>query len=161
MTIWSSVTRRIGTEFIDSPEPDIIDLSANDILWDPRRLRLAIEAASVALWSWNVDTDELVLDDGSCALWAVSASDDIRFEDLSAKIHLGDRDRVRAAFNATRAIIRPYEIDFRIMLEKEVRMLSARGQGSDADIVDRIMFGVFLDVTGQTRSKICVPQPAS
>ncbi|MGL1525953.1 HWE histidine kinase domain-containing protein, partial [Vibrio parahaemolyticus] len=38
---------------------------------------------------------------------------------------------------------------FRIMIDKEVRWISARDQGSDAGIVGRTMLGIFLDVTGR------------
>ena len=75
------------------------------------------------------------------------------FEDLSAHVHPLDRDRVRAAFAATRAILGAYEIDFRIMVRDEVRWISARGQGDDADIADRVMFGIFLDVTGRKQAE--------
>jgi PAS domain-containing protein len=78
--------------------------------WNPEHLRLAIEAAGVALWSWNVDTDELTMDERAFALWGVPQSDTVTFEDLSAHIHPADRDRVRAAFSATRAILGAYEI---------------------------------------------------
>lgn len=60
---------------------------------------------------------------------------------------------MRAAFDATRAIVGAYEIDFRIIVDEEIRWISARGQGSDADIVDRIMFGIFLDVTGRKQAE--------
>ena len=60
---------------------------------------------------------------------------------------------MKAAFAATRAIIGAYEIDFRIMVGEEVRWVSARGQGSDADIVNRVMYGIFLDVTGRKQAE--------
>src|SRR4051794_21014254 len=41
-------------------------------------------------------------------------------------IHPADRDRVRAAFAATRSVGGSYEIDFRIMLAEDVRWISAR-----------------------------------
>lgn len=128
-------------------------MAADRHVWDMPRLRLAIDAAGVALWSWNIDTDRLVLDDSSCALWAVPPADEVCFEELSARIHPADRDRVRAAFNATRAIVGPYEIDFRIIVDEEIRWISARGQGSDEDIVGRIMSGIFLDVTGRKQAE--------
>ncbi|MGI4798756.1 MAG: sensor histidine kinase [Janthinobacterium lividum] len=121
--------------------------------WDVEHLRLAVRAAGVALWSWNVDTDRLTLDQSSFDLWGIPTGSRVTFEDLSAHIHPVDRDRVQAAFAATRAIVGPYEIDFRIMLEDEVRWISARGQGNDLDIVDKIMFGVFLDVTGRKQAE--------
>jgi len=46
-----------------------------------------------------------------------------------------------------------YEIDFRIIVGEEVRWISARGQGDDADIEGRVMFGVFLDVTGRKQAE--------
>lgn len=115
--------------------------------WDETHLRQAVVAAGVALWSWNVDTDRLTMDEQGYELWGVEPRGDLRFEDLSERIHPADRDRVREAFNATRAIVGSYETDFRILVDSDVRWVSARGQGSDADIANRMMFGVFLNVT--------------
>jgi two-component sensor histidine kinase len=72
---------------------------------------------------------------------------------LSAHIHPSDRDRVRSAFAATRAVLGSYETDFRIMIGEEVRWISARGQGEDVGIVGRTMFGIFLDVTGRKQAE--------
>lgn len=121
--------------------------------WDARRLRLAVKAAGVGLWSWNVDSDKLSLDEGACSLWSVPDNVEATFGDLSARMHPADRDRVRAAFVATRALVGPYEIDFRIVVGDEIRWISARGQGNDADIVNRLMFGIFLDVTGRKQAE--------
>jgi two-component sensor histidine kinase len=122
-------------------------------IWTEKRLRFAIEGAGVALWAWNVDTDNLILDARSYELWGVSPDLDVTFEDLSAHIHPADRDRVRAAFAATRAIMGQYEIDFRILIGEEVRWISARGQGEDDGMVDRTMYGIFLDVTGRKQAE--------
>lgn len=123
------------------------------LLWEPKNLIRAVEAAGVTLWSWNVDTDALAMDDRAYDLWGIPRSKDVRFEDLSAHIHPADRDRVRAAFTATRAIIGDYEIDFRILIEDELKWISARGQGGDAGMVDRVMFGIFIDVTGRKQAE--------
>ena len=121
--------------------------------WEARQLRCAIDAAEVALWAWNVDDDRLTMDERAFELWGVPRNDVVTFEELSAHIHPVDRDRVRAAFAATRAVVGSYEIDFRIMVGEVVRWISARGQGDDADIVDRVMFGVFLDVSGRKQAE--------
>ncbi len=123
------------------------------LLWQPSNLVRAIEAAGVTLWSWNVDTDALAMDDHAYDLWGIPRSKEVKFEDLSAHIHPADRDRVRAAFTATRALIGAYEIDFRIMVGDELRWISARGQGDDACIVQRVMFGIFIDVTGRKQAE--------
>ena len=99
-------------------------------VWSSKQVFLTLEAGGVALWTWNVDTNRFTMDERAFELWAVPASDTVTFDELSSKIHPADRDRVRAEFNATRSIKGPYEIDFRIMIDKEVRWISARGQGA-------------------------------
>ncbi|WP_246504709.1 sensor histidine kinase [Microvirga antarctica] len=122
-------------------------------LWSDEHIRLAISAAGIAFWSWDVDTDRLTLDGHGFDLWGVSRSSEVTFAELSERIHPADRDRVRAAFIATSAVIGPYEIDFRILVDDNIRWVSARGQGNEAGIVGRTMFGVFLDVTGRKQAE--------
>jgi len=122
-------------------------------VWHEEHLRLAVEAACVALWSWHVDNDRFAMDERAFDLWGLPWADKVSFEELSTHIHPADRDRVRAAFSATRSVGGSYEIDFRICLGDEVRWISARGQGADAGIVNRVMFGIFLDVTGRKQAE--------
>lgn len=121
--------------------------------WRQEHLRLAVEAACVALWSWQVDDDRFAMDERAFQLWGLPWADKVSFEELSTHIHPADRDRVRAAFSATRSVAGSYEIDFRICLGDEVRWISARGQGADEGIVDGVMFGIFLDVTGRKQAE--------
>jgi two-component sensor histidine kinase len=121
--------------------------------WDIKHLRIATDAAGVALWSWNVDTDEINMDDRGFALWGEPKRAKITFEDLSSHIHPADRDRVAAAFNATRTHFGAYELDFRINILDEIRWVAARGKGDDEGIVGRVMYGVFLDVTSRKNAE--------
>lgn len=129
------------------------DDPASPTAWTSEHLRLAVAAAGVALWSWNVNDQTFNMDERGFELWGLPISKFVSFEALSAHIHPADRDRVRAAFEATRAIIGAYEIDFRIMVGEEVRWVSARGQGNDDGMVGEIMFGIFLDVTGRKQAE--------
>ena len=121
--------------------------------WREEHLRLAVEAACVALWSWHVEDDRFAMDERGFELWGLKWAATVTFEQLSAHIHPADRDRVRAAFTATRSLAGPYEIDFRIMVGEDVRWVSARGRGADAGIIDGVMFGIFLDVTGRKQAE--------
>lgn len=121
--------------------------------WHADHLRLAVEAAGIALWAWNVDDDRFTMDERGFQLWGLPWRDTVTFEELSHHIHPADRDRVRAAFAATRAVLGPYETDFRICVEEEVRWIAARGQGEDVGIVGRTMFGIFLDVTNRKQAE--------
>ena len=97
----------------------------SDPEWGYEDLRRAIDAAGVALWSWNVDTDSLAMDPRGYELWDVPPGQELTFERLSEKIHPADRDRVREAFTATRAVTGAYEIDFRTLVGPDVRWISA------------------------------------
>lgn len=121
--------------------------------WQADHLRLAVEAAGVALWAWNVDDDRFTMDERGFALWGVPWAETVTFDELSGHIHPADRDRVRAAFAATRAVLGPYETDFRICVGEDIRWIAARGQGEDVGIVGRTMFGIFLDVTNRKQAE--------
>ena len=57
--------------------------SLKPLLWKPQNLIRAIQAAGVTLWSWNVDTDALAMNDAAYDLWGIPRSTDLKFEDLS------------------------------------------------------------------------------
>ena len=122
-------------------------------VWDAKHLRLATDAAGVGLWSWNVDTDKFTMDERALDMWGEPGGGSVTFEELSAHIHPKDLDRVRAAFAATRSVVGAYEIDFRIVVDKEERWISARGQGDDAGMIDRVMTGIFLDATQRKQAE--------
>lgn len=125
----------------------------NHFLWDVMNLKRALHAAGVALWTWTVETDAFAMDEQAFKLWGLPQRSGVTFEDLSSRIHPADRDRVRAAFNATRGLVGPYEIDFRILIGDEIRWVSARGLGNDEGLHLGQMSGVFLDVTGRKQAE--------
>lgn len=94
-----------------------------------------------------------MMDEKAFSLWGLTWANDVLFEQLSVYIHPADRDRVRAAFEATRSVRGDFEIDFRIMLGDVIRWVSARGQGADGGIEKDITFGVFIDVTGRKQAE--------
>lgn len=122
-------------------------------IWNPQQVRNAIDAASVALWRWDVDDNDFKMDAQGFNLWGLARSEKLQFEHLSAQIHPADRDRVRAAFMATRSVAGPYEQDFRIIVDDDVKWISSRGRGADEGIVGSTMYGIFLDVTGRKQAE--------
>ena len=110
-------------------------------------VNFAIEAAGISFWSWQVDSDLITLDDRAFDLWGIPQSPKVTFEDLSAKIHPADLDKVRAAFAATRERQGPYEIDFRILHKTEVRWISARGKTQENSASKRITHGIYMDAS--------------
>lgn len=72
-------------------------MSLSDVtmpVWHEKHLRAATRAAGVALWSWNVDTDAITMDEAAYDLWGVSKDERrITFEILSKNIHPADLER--------------------------------------------------------------------
>jgi len=124
-----------------------------ETLWEIGNLRRALHAAGVALWSWKIETDAFNMDQRAFELWGLDQCDDVSFETLSSKIHPADRDRVRMAFTATRAIVGSYEIDFRLLHNEEIRWISARGLGNDEGLHNGRLAGIFLDVTDRKQAE--------
>jgi two-component sensor histidine kinase len=123
-------------------------------IWNAERLRSTSDAAGIALWSWNVDTNQISMDQRGYVMWGITKAGPLTFEELSSRIHLPDRKRVRTVFEATRAKPGPYEVDFPITFDGGLtRWISARGLGADEGIVAQIMFGVFLDVTTRKQAE--------
>ena len=122
-------------------------------VWSAERLRTATDAAGVALWSWNIDSNDLSMDDRGYGLWGVTKDSPLTFERLALHIHPPDRERVKRQIEATRAKPGPYEIDFGIQRGGELRWIAARGLGADEGIVGRIMFGTFMDVTERKQAE--------
>jgi hypothetical protein len=89
--------------------PEALDYCERPI-WGAKRLRLAVEAAGIALWSWDIERDRLEMDQRGFDLWRVRPSNSVTFEDLSQHIHAADRGPVRAAFAAARGVAGAYEI---------------------------------------------------
>jgi two-component sensor histidine kinase len=71
---------------------------------------------------------------------------------LSRRIHPEDLGRVGAAFESTRSVPGPFDVDFRVKTGAGIRWISARGQGAGLCIVERVMFGIFMDVTDRKRA---------
>lgn len=83
------------------------------LVWGAEHLRIAADAAGMALWSWNIDTNEIALDERAHKLWGVPRNGLVTFEDLSARIDPADRNRVKTAFIATRGLAGTYEMGVR------------------------------------------------
>ncbi len=96
---------------------------------------------------------DLIMDGQGFALWNIHQSEALTLERLSKNIHPADKNRVRAAATAARALVGRHEIDFTILVVGDVRWLSARGQGDDARIQDRKVMGILLDFTGRKKAE--------
>ena len=114
--------------------------------WNADRLRTATGAGGIGLWSWNIDADEITMDDQACRLWGLPV-EYLTFEGLSAHIHPEDLAKFRLVFDAARETPGTHDVEFRVLRGLEHRWISAHGARDEQDAADRLMVGVFLDVS--------------
>jgi len=122
-------------------------------VWDEMHLRAASNAAGIALWSWNMDTGAVGMEEDDRAFWGLPRTGSLSLGDLLARVHSDDVDRVRAAFAAVSSKPGPYEIDFRNLRDGGQRWFSAHGRGNGEGSIRGSMFGVLLDVTDRRQAE--------
>lgn len=119
------------------------------------RMSLAVDAANLGLWEWNVSKDELWGTPARRALLGLPASGKIKLEDGLSKVHVDDRDRVRQTFMDAVKTGKNYHVEYRVVLpDGSVRWTDHRGRCvRGADGKDLVLRGVSMDVTAQKQSR--------
>jgi PAS domain S-box-containing protein len=79
------------------------------------RLRLAVEAAGMIDWQWNVASDETWWGAGHERLLGPVPPGANRYPDFRKMVHVEDRERFLAAGRATLEAGAPYEVEFRVV----------------------------------------------
>jgi PAS domain S-box-containing protein len=112
-----------------------------------QRSLLALEAAGVGTWSWNVTTDEIALDSRCKALFGLpEASPDITFQDLLLHLHPDDRKLTEDAILRTLDETRDYDVIHRVIWpDKSVHWLRCKGKFGERFPTQ--VFGLVIDVT--------------
>jgi PAS domain S-box-containing protein len=107
------------------------------------QLRLAVEAASVGLWSWDIRHNVVKWEDGTCALYGVAPGKGPKSrEEYFSFIHPDDRGR--SGERVARGIATGrWEDEYRIVrADGTVRWVLAKGS-----IVNEVAVGALIDVT--------------
>ncbi len=132
-----------------------VKLQASDAALEESRqsMALAVEAADVGLWVWDLDGD-VVSTTGRARSGPGAARLD--FESLLTSIHADDRERVRLAAAASVRSKGEFEGEYRIVgPEGEIRWIAARGRVEcDADGRPVRMRGVSIDVTARKDAEL-------
>src|SRR5436309_949223 len=135
------------TELLNKEE----DLSESE-----ERMSLAAEAANLALWEWNPNTDELWGSKTRRALLGLPASGKLTLQDtISRVVHVDDRDRLLQTLKDAAATGKDYECEYRAILpDGRVRWMEQRGRcmpGADGQTV--VTRGVSMDVTQRKQAE--------
>lgn len=112
--------------------------------------RLALRAASMGHWTWNIADDRISWGPGVERLFGLSETDSLQgFEDAMRRIHEDDRRSVRDQFKRTLAEPCGFEAEFRIVWpDGTIRWLSSLGAVDRNDEGQPVrMYGIVQDVT--------------
>ncbi|WP_292785727.1 PAS domain S-box protein [Nostoc sp. NMS9] len=120
------------------------------------RFRMAIEAAQLGTWDWNLITNQLIWDEGCKAMFGLPPEAESSIEVFFAGLHPDDRERLEQVLQWT---LNPkssgkYDVEYRTIgiQDKVERWIAARGQAyfDAADNPQRFV-GTVLNITEQKR----------
>lgn len=118
------------------------------------RLRLALEAAYLGTWDWNVLTGEIVWSENHERLFGVlPGSFGGTYEAFLACLHPDDKDRVAHAITSALETKTDFSCEFRVVWSNgSIHWISSRGKFYYNKIRQaRRMIGVVLDITERKR----------
>ncbi len=150
---WTDGETALLRQLADSAATEL-ELSALSREFEAHRLRfeLAIDAAEIGSFDWDLVTGRLVWDDRLVQIFGYDRDTfDETIEAFEARLHPDDRNRVRAALQAAIDTRGEYGAEFRIVLPTgETRWIHARGRAlaDDQGAAARLL-GAAFDTTAQ------------
>jgi PAS domain S-box-containing protein len=144
-----------GAILWDGLQVDVTDRRrmAAELLEQRRRLEVAVEAAGLGFWEWDVQAGKVTWSEHNKALYGLGPDDPVSIRRYMELVHPEDVDAVRAAFLAARD--RPeggdYSIEHRVVTPTgEQRWILAHARvatGPDGEA--RLVVGTSLDITAR------------
>jgi PAS domain S-box-containing protein len=121
------------------------------------RLQVALSAAEIGTWTWDIPADRMHADCNLAAMFGIPPehADDLPVEAYLRALHPDDVDGVRAGLDQALATGGPYLKRFRVVgADGGIRYMQARGNVvGDAAGRPLRMSGAVLDVTRQTQAE--------
>ncbi len=124
--------------------------AAEALAQSQERLRLAVKAARMGTWQWDLRTNELTWDDGLHQIYGFEAGQRVRtYEDFMQRVHQDDREFVRSVVQGALDGSGELDYEFRVVLpDGRVRWLADQGRVvRDQSGNGMHMTGVCLDKT--------------
>lgn len=112
------------------------------------RTLMAMNAAGIGFWDWDVIRDEHVWSDTCKAMLGLSPDSLVNFQVLMNSVHPDDREMMRSAIDAATREKREYALEFRVIWpDGSVHWQAARGRAFHDDTGRTIrMTGVAMDI---------------
>lgn len=113
------------------------------------RLRMAVEAAEMGTWFWNIERDEISWSEKFRTQLGLTSNAKLTYEVFLNATHPGDRERINRSVKNTLELGVPYDIEYRaVWPDSSVHWIAAKGRAHrspEGVAVD--MQGIVMDVT--------------
>ena len=113
------------------------------------RLSVALAAARLGDWSWDLQTDQVNFSERACQLFEIDPQQPLTWTELRTKLHPEDQARTQHQVEQAIAHAGNYDIEYRVMGKQgKPRWIAARGRAQQ-DATGQVwgMLGVVQDIT--------------
>jgi PAS domain S-box-containing protein len=120
------------------------------------QLQIALEAARMGIWDWDITTNKVTWSDNKEALFGLEkGSFDGRYETFLSYVHPQDRDFVSRSIMQAAQAAAEYDIEFRVLLpDGNIRWLASKGVVFYNSIGEPVrMSGVDIDITKRKQAE--------
>jgi signal transduction histidine kinase len=123
-----------------------------------QRMSLAMSAAELGLWEWDIVQDEIWSTDNGRAIYGIARTERINFDRFLDSLYAEDREPVRLAVDKSLASGGNYEGEYRVVLpDGHIHWLavSSRIELNNRGLPLR-MYGVSIDITRRKQAELDV-----
>jgi PAS domain S-box-containing protein len=119
------------------------------------RMKLAMEASHFATWERNLKTKELYWDEPCRAVFGVSGTRKLQYDDFLNHIHPDDRARTQALIETSLREHNEYNTTFRIVRDDgSIRTVISRGKVFQDENAQPVrLVGILIDITHERQSQ--------
>ena len=120
-------------------------------------LAVALEAAQMGTWAWNIPTGELEWSDQCKAIFGIPAGEPMNYGRFLRALHPDDRAATDAAITHALAAKVPYDIEYRtVWPDGSVHWVSAKGRAfyDEASGQPARMAGTAMDITARKQAEV-------
>lgn len=133
-----------------------LQASETELRITEQRMTLAISAAELTLWEWDIVHDEIWSTDNGRDLYGIARTERISFDRFLNTLYADDREPIKLALDESLASGDGYEGEYRVMLpDGRMRWLAVRSQveASHSGLPLR-MYGVSIDITRRKQAEL-------
>ena len=119
-----------------------------------QQMGLAASAAELAMWTWDIVRNQIWMSDKGRALFGIAPDTRLDSAALSAHVHPDDRAARDAVIRRALETQGEYAMEYRVVLDGQVRWIAGRGRVEFAGGKPVLMRGISLDITERRQAEL-------